>query len=107
MAMPPWTCVLRLALVAAGGSGLGRVPHGGGGQLGGHGHVGAVVLDRLEHADDPPELHPLLGVGRGRVGAGAGQADCFGRQDQPSEIGEHLRAARDDRGWCPVEDDAS
>ena len=61
--MPPCTWVVRLAqrsaagaarrggdgggvgeLVAAGGRGPGRVPHRGGGHLGGHAHVGAVVL---------------------------------------------------------------
>ena len=49
-------------LVAAVRGGPGRVPHGRGRQLGGHEHVGAVVLDRLEHGDRAAELLAHLGV---------------------------------------------
>src|SRR5690606_19240770 len=80
-------------LVAAGGRGPGGVPHGAGGQLGGDGHVGAVVLHRLERADGPAELDPLLGVGGGRVGAGAGQPDRLGREDDPGQVDEQPAGA--------------
>ena len=65
-----------------------------GGQLGGHDHVGAVVLDRLVHGDDPAELHALLGVGGGQLGALAGQADGLGRQDHAGEVDEGLARRR-------------
>ena len=60
-------------LVAAGGGGARGVPHGGGGHLGGHDHVGAVVLHGLVHGDDPAELDALLRVGGGQLGALARQ----------------------------------
>src|SRR5690606_9253969 len=92
-------------LVAAGGRGPGRVPHGAGGQLGGDGHVGAVVLHRLERADGPAELDPLLGVGGGRVGAGAGQPDGLGGQDDPGQVDEQPAGAGQDGGRGAVEGD--
>ena len=86
--MPPCTCMLRLAHRSAAGParvaataavyarwsspfvrGAGGVPHGGGRQLGGDEHVGAVVLHRLVHADRPTELLALLRVLGGRLGA--------------------------------------
>ncbi len=76
-------------LVAAGRRGPGGVPHGAGGQLGGHGHVGAVVLHRLVHGDRTTELDALLRVRGGHLGALAGDADRLGRQDHPGQVDEH------------------
>ena len=90
-------------LIATGGGGPGRVPHRAGGQLGGHGHVGAVVLDRLVHGDRATELLSLLGVRRGQVGALAGQPHGLGRQQHPGHVAQHLAAARDDGGGGGVE----
>ena len=73
-------------LLAAAGGGAGRVPHRGGGQLGGHDHVGAVVLDRLEHGDRAAELQAHLGVLGGHVGALAGHADGLGGEDRAGEV---------------------
>ena len=60
------------------GPDAGRVPRRGGGQLGVHQHVGAVVLDRLEGGDHPAELLALLGVvgphGQGRAATPAASA---------------------------------
>ncbi len=86
-------------LVTAGGGGTGGVPHGAGGQLGGHDHVGAVVLDRLEHGDRPTELDALLGVLGGHLGALAGHADRLGGQDHPGQVRQVAPGAgQDDRG---------
>ena len=46
-----------------------------------HRHVGQPVLDRLELADGPAELHPDLGVLGRRLEAPAGAADVLGRQE--------------------------
>ena len=74
----------------------GRVPHVGRGELAGHEHVGAVVLDRLEHGDGPAELQAHLGVGGGLLGALGRHADGLGRQDHPGQVGQRSRPAGDD-----------
>ena len=43
---------------------------------------GAVVLDRLEGSDRPAELHPLLGVGHGGVGARSHDAHGLRRAER-------------------------
>ncbi len=75
-----------------------RVPHRGGRQLGGDGHVGAVVLDALVHRDDSPELHAHLGVLGGHVGGLAADADGFGGADEPGVVDQLLGAAQ--HGGC-------
>ena len=114
--MPPCTWMLRLAhrsaagsaergghrggereLVAAGGGGAGRVPHGGGRQLGGHEHVGAVVLDRLEHGDRAAELLAHLGVLGGLLGALAGDAGRLGGEDRAGEVDQQSDGRRGGR----------
>ena len=82
------------ALVAAFGGRPGRVPHVGRGQLAGHEHVGAVVLDRFEHCDGPAELQAHLGVGGGLLRAFGGHPDGLRRQDQSSQVVERTRSAR-------------
>ena len=69
-------------LVAALLGGAGGVPDRRGGELGRDEHVGAVVLDRLEHGDGPAELHAHLGVGGGLLGALDGDAGRLGRDDE-------------------------
>ena len=57
--------------------------------LGGDSHVGAVVLDRLEHADRTTELDPVPGVVTGAVDAllgptgGLGGDDGAGQRERP------------------------
>ena len=112
--MPPCTWMLSCAHSSAGGErqrgrhgrGVGelvaallgrpgRVPHGAGGQLGGHEHVGAVVLDGLEGGDGPAELHAHLGVGGGLLGALGGDAGRLGRDDEPGQVDQHPPPAGD------------
>ncbi len=50
----------EIELVVRPARGAGGVPDGSGGELRRHQHVRAVMLDRLEGADRPAELHPLL-----------------------------------------------
>ena len=83
----------------------GRVPHGAGGELGGHAHVGAVVLHGLVHGDRPAELDALLGVGGGLLGALEGDAHRLGRQQQPVAVDEGLTGAGDDRARRAVQRD--
>ncbi len=122
--MPPCTWVLRLAHRSAAGAarvaaigggvaelvladlgGHGGVPHRAGGELGGHAHVGAVVLHRLVHGDRPAELDALLGVGGGQLGALEGDAHRLGREQQPVAVDEGLAGARDHRARRAVEGD--
>ena len=124
--MPPCTCVLRLAhrsaagaarvaataaayeswsastdaAMAASHTALGR-------ELGGHAHVGAVVLDRLVHRDRSAELDPLLGVGRGHLGALEGDAHRLRGEEQAVAVDEGLATAGDDRARRAVEGDPS
>ena len=93
-------------LVLADLGGHGGVPHGAGGELGGHAHVGAVVLHRLVHGDGPTELDALLGVGGGRLGALEGHAHRLGRQEQPVAVDQRLPGAGDDGARRAVERDA-
>ena len=85
--------------------GPGGIPHGRGGELGRHEHVGAVVLDGLEGADRPAELHAHLGVRRGLLGALGGDAGGLGGEDEPRQVDEHPPAAVDHLGGCAVEGD--
>ena len=97
--MPPCTWMLSLASRSAAGMASvaataavyeswsppiggrpGRVPDRRGRQLGGDEHVGAVVLDRLEHRDRAAELLAHLGVLGGHLGALAGDAGGLGRE---------------------------
>ena len=71
-----------------------RVPHGCGRQLGRHGHVGAVVLHRLEHRDRAAELLPVLRVRGGEIGRFAGDADRFRGDDQTGDVEQLARRAR-------------
>ena len=66
--------------------GGGSVPGDGGALLDSHQHVGQAVLDPLELADGSPELHPHLGVVRGRVEAPAGQPRALRRHQHKSQI---------------------
>ena len=90
-------------LVATGGGGPTGVPHRVGGQLGGDGHVGAVVLDRLEHGDGAAELLAVLGVRRAEIGALAGDAHRLGRQQDPGHVGQHPAGAGEDGGRGGIE----
>src|SRR5690606_33590084 len=92
-------------LVATGGGGAGGVPHGAGGELAGHGHVGAVVLDRLVHGDGAAELLALLGVGGRHVGGLLGEAGGLGRQDHPGQVREQAGGAGEHGGGGAVEGD--
>ena len=83
-------------LIAAGSGGAGGVPHGGGGQLGGDEHVGAVVLDRLEHGDLAAELLAHLGVLGGLVGAGVSDARGLRREEQAAEVEQRPATTDDD-----------
>ena len=76
---------VRELIAARRGSARG-IPHRGGRQLGGHEHVGAVVLDRLEHGDRSTELLTLLGVLGRLFGALAGDARRFGRIDRAGVV---------------------
>ena len=51
-----------------------------------HGHVGGPVLDRLELPDRTPELHPHLGVLRGRLEAPPGPAGVLGRHQCDGDV---------------------
>ena len=82
-----------------------RVPHGGGGQLGGDEHVGAMVLHGLEGADGAAELHAFLRVGDGRLGAGRQDAHRLrGAQragqgpSPPGGTGHHVGVGHAHRG---------
>ncbi len=77
-------------LVATLLGGAGGVPHGRRGQLGGDQHVGAMVLDGLEHGDGPAELHAHLGVGGGLLGALGGDAGGLGGHEEPRQVDQHL-----------------
>ncbi len=94
-------------LVAAGGGGPGGVPDGAGGHLGGHGHVGAVVLDRLEHGDRAAELLAVAGVGGRGIRALAGHAHGLGGQDRARHVGGHAGGAGEHRDRRTVEADAT
>ncbi len=87
-------------LIGALARGAGRVPHGAGRQLGGHEHVGAVVLDGLERRDGPTELHAHLGVGGGLLGAFGGDAGRLRRHNQSGEVDERPPPAGDHLGRC-------
>ena len=76
--------------------GTGGVPYQNRGELGGHQHVGAVVLDGLERGDGPTELHAHLGVGGGLLGALGGDADRLCRDDEPGQVDQDLAPAGDD-----------
>jgi hypothetical protein len=57
-----------------------------------------VVLDGLEHADDPPELQAVLGVLGGRVDALLGAAGALGgHEDAGHGGGGGRRAGQDGR----------
>ncbi len=90
-------------LVATGGRRAGSVPHGARRKFGGHGHVGAVVLDRLVHGDRTTELDALLRVGGTHLRALAGDADSVGRQDHTGEVDERAPRSGDDRDGRAVE----
>ena len=83
-----------------------RIPHRTGRELGGHAHVGAVVLHRLVHGDRPTELDPLLRVGRRRLGALEGHAHRLRREEEPVAIDERLTGAGDHGARHTVERDA-
>ena len=123
--MPPCTWVLRLAHRSAAGAASVAATAAAyvswsppvaaaraashtarGGQLGGDDHVGAVVLDRLEHGDRAAELQALLGVRRRQLGALAGDADRLGREDHAGEVDEHAPRAGEHGGRRAVEGDA-
>src|SRR5688572_3065055 len=91
--------------VGVGAVGLGQRGHGGelvvqlrgaptgvvGGRLGRldlEQHVGALVLDGLERADGPTELHAVLGVLHGGLEAHLGPADLLGGEADGGEV-EH------------------
>jgi hypothetical protein len=63
------------------------VPGGGRGELGGDQHVGAVVLDRLEHADRPAELLAHLRVPAGGLDALERPAGGLGRDQGTGDRG--------------------
>ena len=90
-------------LVASRGGGPGRVPHGSRRQLGGDQHVGAVVLDGLEHADRPAELLAHLRILAGHRGALAGHAGRLGGEEHAGEVQHDLAAAGEDFGLRAVE----
>ena len=73
-----------------------RVPHVRRGQLARDEHVGAVVLDRLEHRDGPAELKANFGVVGGLLRALRGQADGLGGDDQTGQVDQVPRPSRDD-----------
>ena len=91
--------------VSTGGGRLRCVPHGRGGELCGHGHVGAVVLHGLVSADDPTELQALLGIGGAHLRTRRGDADRLGGEQHAAEVHEELAGADEDRGGSTVEDD--
>ena len=93
-------------LIASLLGGAGGVPYRRGGELGGHEHVGAVVLDRLEGGDGPAELHAHLGVGGRLLGALGGDAGRLGGDDEAGQVDEHLAPAGDDVRGRTVERDA-
>ena len=92
-------------LVVGGAVGPRRVPHGSGGHLGGHQHVGAVVLDGLIGGDGSAELDPILGVRSSLLGALAGDPDGLGGQQNPCEVRQGATGSRKDGGVRPVEGD--
>ena len=57
-------------------------------------HVGAAVLDRLEAADRPAELHALLGVLHGLGDEGVDRADRLGGLQHGGQRGSPGRAPR-------------
>jgi hypothetical protein len=73
-------------LVAAALGRARRVPHRGGAELRCHEHVGAVVLDRLEHRDRATELLALLGVRRRALDALLRTARGFGGRERAGHI---------------------
>ena len=90
-------------LIAARLGGSRRVPHGRRRHLGGHAHVGAVVLDGLEHPDRPAKLDALAGIGGGQLGALVRDADRLGGENGTSQVGEDAPGARQDLDRRPVE----
>ena len=62
-----------------------RVPRGRGGELGRDEHVGGLVLDRLEHPDDAPELLAHLGVLARHGHARRGTARRLGGGEEATE----------------------
>jgi hypothetical protein len=62
-----------------------------------------VVLDRLERGDRATELDALLGVGGSLLGALAGEADGFGRQDHAGQVHQHPAGAGQHGGGGAVE----
>ena len=75
-------------LVAARLGRPGRVPHRGRRHFGGHTHVGAVVLDRLEHGDRSPELDAIAGVSRGHLGALVRHTDRLCGENRARQVSE-------------------
>ena len=81
--------------------GAGRVPDRGARELGAGEHVGAAVLDALELADRPAELHAHLRVlGRG-LDAPLRDADRFGGEEHGRELADPLRRDRRDGASAP------
>ncbi len=68
------------------------IPHGRSRKLGRHEHVGAVMLDRLEHGDRPSELLAHLGVVARQRGAFAGNADRLCSEDRAARSTSTCRA---------------
>ena len=89
----------RLAHVLRRG-GRGR-PGGRAGRLDEHEQVGHPVLERLERADRPAELHPLLAVGHGHVQAALGRPDLDGRGERPGDVEQRPGVRRPRRSRCP------
>ncbi len=123
--IPPCTCMCRLAHRSAAGparvaaiaavyarwsppvDAARGVPDRRGRELGGDGHVGAVVLDRLVHRDRATELLAHLGVLGGGLGALPCDADGLGGEEEPREIDEHRTCTCEDRRGRAVERDTA
>ena len=74
-----------------------RAVDGGARHLGAREHVGEHVLDRLERADRPVELHPLLRVGDRELGQPVGEPELQ-RGGERGARGSRLKPVKSIRG---------
>ena len=81
-----------LGVRGVGREGVRRGPRRRAGHLDQHQQVGHPVLERLEGADRPAELHPLLGVGDGHLERPARTDRPRGRPRRPHRPGRRARA---------------
>ena len=83
----------------------GCVPHRSGGQLGSGGHVGAMVLDTLEHRNGAAKLLPHLGVLGGVKCALLGHTDSLRCEQHACQVHQHPAGTGEHNGGSGIKGD--